>query len=108
MIITEEKLKIKKYNRHPSSNITHQFADFIYQRGFNDETGIKYFINFIHYPMIMLNSAATKESWTAEMTVNEPHMKFCMYDLDNRSIGHVEKKMKRFWEAMGKHYYEKF
>lgn len=100
-MITEEKLKIKKYQYYTGYS---QYSDFFYQKCFSDKIGKKYFINIIHYPQDHLPHA----TWSAEMTVNEPSMKFSMYCLENRSIGYVEKKMKRFWECMGKYYYEKF
>ena len=106
-MITEQKLKEKGYERYKAHYDA--YGDFFYQKKFTDKTGIKYFVNIIHHPPLNINGGSVMaESWSAKMTVNDPYMEFEMHWIQSKSVGHVEKKMKTFWEAMGKHYYEKY
>jgi len=101
MKITEKLLKQRGYTRFYSS-IFGQFSDLQYQRRVTDKRGMKYFINLVHYPADV--RWGIEEAWMAVMHNNQLHYTFQMHyvvDLDE-----VEKKMEKFWRALGCEYYE--
>lgn len=99
-MITENQLTIAGYRQYVSSGIVHPYSDFFYQKRFSDEVGIKYHVEFLHYPP--LNSKLS-DTWMAEMVNNEPFMTFQIHRPE--SIQEVEERMRRFWETQGCKYY---
>lgn len=106
-MITEKKLKKAGYHRHESNGICFPFADYFYQKKFTDAEGIRYFLEFVHYPAKEYgNGGVSHESWKCTMNINSPHMTFEQHGVDD--IEKAESLCLCFWRSMHCDYYEKY
>lgn len=103
-MITNDQLEARGYKKWnaPQAN---QFSDCFYQKRFSDDVGIKYHIEFVHYPKhVFENGQSMPESWMVALNNNEPHFTFQFHR--PKSIDEAESKCETFFKAMGCEYYE--
>lgn len=107
-MIAEKKLKKAGYHRHESNGICFPFADYFYQKKFTDAEGIRYFLEFVHYPAIedADGNNIGGDTWKCSMNINSPHMTFEQHGVDN--IEKAESLCFMFWLALPCNYYEKY
>lgn len=106
-MITEQNLTEAGYRRYSSSAILDKFSDFFYQKKFTDSEGIRYFIEFMHFPEMKFgNGTVMPECWQCTMNVNSPHMTFEQHRVDD--IGVCERRCQTFFEHIDCEYYEKY
>jgi hypothetical protein len=100
----EQRLIKAGYKRF-DAGIWKEFTDFFYQKRFTDAKGIKYFIEFHHYPgKEPVGALFLEESWMAELNVNEPNATFQLHRVDDAED--VEARIEAVWLALGSPYYE--
>lgn len=102
-MITQEQLEERGY-RHCGKGAegSFQYCDFFMQRKVTDPDGIRYFIEFVHYPKGRFCDAA----WMCHLNINEPHCTFEQHrptDLDA-----TENRCYEVWNLMGRPYYERY
>lgn len=103
-MITNEQLDAAGYRKHNATQ-AYQHSDYFYQKRFADELGIKYFIQFVHYPSHKFENGQTMpESWMMELNNNEPHYTFQWHKADSIMGGEVLCEV--FFKSMGCQYYE--
>lgn len=94
------------YMFYLSNKIITPYSDFSYQKEFRDNKGIKYFIDFVHYPKIREGET---ESWMLDFRNNTPHYTFQQHrvELKNRNdLIKLEKKCELFFKSFKCEYYE--
>lgn len=106
-MITEEALAKLGYRKYECTPPSFPHGDFFMQKRFTDDKGIKYFVEFVHYPPIAFrNGSDWGEDWMAVLHVNEPHMTFEQHR--PISIEVAEKRVEAFFEKMCCQYYETY
>ena len=101
-MITAQTLERRGYLRYDGGH--RHYTDFFYQRSFRDQAGIRFIIEFWHYPHVSHDTSALCESWQGEVTLAPPHVTLQFHfasDLD-----YIEEKAAQFWQLMGGVYYE--
>ena len=102
-MIAEEQLQKLDYRKW-GPTAWFPFCDFFYQRRVTDEQGIRYFIDVKHYPTEIYHGVKVGGAWEVEMNINEPPVRFAITHPE--SINEFESLCHKFWEMMGKPYYE--
>lgn len=89
------------YRKWPENSIVHPSADFFYQKGVRDNRGIKYFIEFVHYPVV----CKLGEAWMVVWRSDEPNYEFRVHYAD-QSIWFYEDLIGSLWKSLGCSYKE--
>lgn len=106
-MITEKKLLKKGYVKITLSHMFEPYSDFFYQKRFKDTEGIRYFIEFFHYPEKKYPfGAMLDESWKCSLQTLSPHMTFQQHKVE--SITTAENRCLCFWRSMHCDYYDKY
>ena len=92
-------LEARGYRRF-TPKYTDKYNDFFYQKKFSDQKGIKYFLEFVHYPEFEL----IPQQWMLKLTNNEPHMTFEIHK--PISIDDAERRAELFFRTQECEYYE--
>jgi hypothetical protein len=100
--ITCAELEASGYVKH-SATMFNRYSDFFYQKKFRDDKGVKYFIEFVHYPA-GLGHVALPEAWMARLSNNEPHMTVEIHR--PISIADAERRFELFFQSQQCEYYE--
>lgn len=104
-MITDEELTKRGYRKFENrSRVTHEFSDYFWQKRFDDDKGIKYLIEFYHYPPLRQQVSDWLEPWMAELHINDPHFTFQWHRPS--SIADAEAKCETFFTSMGCSYYD--
>lgn len=99
-----EKLLIKAgYKRYPENGIVFPFSDFFYQKKFTDSWGIKYFIEFVHYPAV--KGTFVGEGWMVVFRNENPPYEFKVHRID-KEIAFYEELVETLWKTLKCDYYE--
>lgn len=102
-MITEQQLLYTGYTKYLTE---HKYnSDVFYQKKFTDAKGIRYFLEFLHYPTILYsNGNSIGESFSMEMVINDLHVNFMLHYVD--CIKSSEVYADKVWKALGSIYYE--
>jgi len=100
-MITTKLLAASGYRPNKMCNPSFPYSDSFWQRKLTDENGIKYFIEFVHYP----KGSGLKEAWMMNMNINEPHCTFQIHRAGD--INKAEVMCEEVWRATGGIYYER-
>lgn len=108
-MITEQQLIDAKYTRYPTEY--KDFSDYFYQKKFIDLKGIRYFVEFLHYPILLRAKfrgqfANMNESFSMELHIEEPPSTFQLHS--PISIQDAEEHAYRVWCVLGSIYYEEY
>lgn len=99
------------YRKHQSNSVAFEFADFFYQKCFEDKKGKKYFIDLVHYDNTPHINKWNKspDSWLCHLNINgSKHMTFEQHNVKLEDLDKLEGKCELFFNTMGCEYYELF
>lgn len=94
------------HREYKVNKVLFQHADAFFQKSVRDDSGIKYFIDFVYYAPI---EGKTGESWMCEVTINNPHQTYEQHYIKSiEEVNRAIEKCELFFNTMGCEYYEKY
>lgn len=99
----EEWLKEIGAVRYESSDNIFPYSDYFYQLKVQDETGIAYFVEFVHYA----GNESLSESWMARTDFSARRYEISyVHEYSSEVYKNVLAEIRGIWIALGKPYYE--
>ncbi len=112
MSTTTQKL-LEKNNYHKQilnkGNGLYPYASCFYQKKFNDEKGVKYFVQFVYYAPIPIYQDS--ESWMLDFVNNNPFYTFKKHRIKlktEQDLINLESECELFWMTFKCAYYESY
>ncbi len=106
-MINERVLTEAGYKKH-KSGASFPHSDFFYQKRFDGEKGIKYFIEFVHYAAEFIGQSELREGWTLHWNNSEPWYSFEAHRVNEGNLAALELIVDRIWVGLKCEYYEKY
>jgi hypothetical protein len=105
-MITEQELIDKGFRKYPNTDdVVFPYSDFFYQKKFVDDIGVKYFVEVVHYAVdTFSNGNRLPESWMVHLNINEPHMRFEQYRVDD--LDYALERCETFFQTLDCNHYE--